>query len=399
MIPAHISQMEPMLPSEAEPELLDQAFDLVQQSSALAAPLSMPVQEELGRLVRSMNCYYSNFIEGHQTQPRDIERALARDFDGNERQRDLQYEAVAHIEVQKSIDFGIDTPDAWPTSEVYVRWLHREFCKRLPDRLLWVKSADSDRLVQVIPGEFREDLVRVGQHWPPSANAIGAFIKRFEEAYEPQRLSKVQQLLSAAAGHHRLLWIHPFVDGNGRVARLMSHALLLRLGVGSSLWSVSRGLARAVDRYKSALTYADATRRNDLDGRGALSAEGLKDFCRFFLEVCADQVDFMRKLLQPGEIIRRIELYVNDEVVARRLPKGSFEMLREAFYQGEVPRGRAPEITGYEERRARETVSALIEKGLLLAKGPRSTLTLGFPMIVLERWLPTLYPIDPAMIS
>ena len=83
----------------------------------------------------------------------------------------------------------------------------------------------------------------------------------------------------------------------------------------------------------------------------------------------------MRKLLQPGEIIRRIGLYVNDEVAARRLPKGSFEMLREAFYQGEVPRGRAPEITGYEERRARETVSALIEKGLLLAKGPRSTLT------------------------
>ncbi len=398
MIPQHISQMEPMLPSEPEPELLDRAFDLVQHSSALAAPLSMPVQEELGRLVRSMNSYYSNFIEGHQTQPRDIERALARDFDGNERQRDLQYEAVAHIEVQKSIDFGIDAPDAWPTSEVYVRWLHREFCKRLPDRLLWVKSADSDRLVQVIPGQFREDLVRVGQHCPPSPNAIAAFMRRFEEAYEPKRLSKVQQLLSAAAGHHRLLWVHPFVDGNGRVARLMSHALLLRLGVGSSLWSVSRGLARAVDRYKSALTYADAPRRNDLDGRGALSAEGLKDFCRFFLEVCTDQVDFMRKLLQPGEIIRRIELYVNDEVAARRLPKGSFEMLREAFYQGEVPRGRAPEITGYEERRARETVSALIEKGLLRAKGPRSTLTLGFPMIVLERWLPTLYPIDPAMI-
>jgi len=220
---------------------------------------------------------------------------------------------------------------------------------------------------------------------------------RFEEAYAPTRLSKVQQLLSAAAGHHRLLWMHPFVDGNGRVARLMSHALLLRLGVGSSLWSVSRGLARSVDRYKSVLTYADAPKRNDLDGRGALSNEGLKEFCRFFLEVCTVQVQFMRKLLQPGEIIRRIELYVNDEVAARRLPKGSFEMLREAFYQGEVARGRAPEITGYEERRARETVSALIEKGLLLAKGPRSPVTLGFPMFVLERWLPALYPVEPAM--
>jgi Fic family protein len=390
--------MEPMMPSDGDSELENRAFDLIQQSSALAAPLTLPVQEELGRLVRSMNCYYSNFIEGHQTQPRDIERALARDFDGNERQRDLQYEAIAHIEVQKSIDSGVGAPDAWPTSEIYLRWLHREFCKRLPDRLLWVKSADSDRQVQVIPGEFRTDLVRVGQHWPPRPDVIGEFMGRFEEAYKPARLSKVQQLLSAAAGHHRLLWIHPFVDGNGRVARLMSHALLLRLGVGSSLWSVSRGLARAVDRYKGALTIADAPRRNDLDGRGPLSSEGLRDFCRFFLEICIDQVDFMRSLLQPGEIIRRVELYVNDEIAARRLPKGSFEMLREAFYQGEVPRGRAPEITGYEERRARETVSALIEKGLLLAKGPRAPLTLGFPMFVLERWLPTLYPVDPATI-
>src|ERR1700688_3618101 len=113
MIRDHISQMEPMLPSEAEPELLDQAFDLVQQSSALAAPLALPVQEELGRLVRSMNCYYSNLIEGHQTQPRDIERALARQFDGNEVQRDLQLEAVAHIEVQTAIDSGNGSPTEW----------------------------------------------------------------------------------------------------------------------------------------------------------------------------------------------------------------------------------------------------------------------------------------------
>jgi Fic family protein len=393
----YVSQMEPMMPAESDGELADKAFDLIQQSSALAAPLAIPVQEELGRLVRSMNCYYSNLIEGHQTQPRDIERALAREFDGNAVQRDLQLEAVAHIEVQTAIDSGNGAPTEWPTSETYLRWVHREFCKRLPDRLLWVKSEDSDRQVQVVPGEFRNDPVRVGRHWPPSPSALGDFMRRFEVAYAPDRLSKVQQLLSAAAGHHRLLWIHPFVDGNGRVARLMSHALLLRLGVGSSLWSVSRGLARSVDRYKGALSNADAPRRNDLDGRGALSAEGLKGFCRFFLDVCTDQVDFMRRLLQPAEIIRRIELYVNDEVAARRLPKSSFEMLREAFYQGEVARGRAPEITGYEERRARETVSALIEKGLLLAKGPRAPLTLGFPTFVLERWLPALYPMDPGM--
>ena len=94
------------------------------------------------------------------------------------------------------------------------------------------------------------------------------------------------------------------------------------------------------------------------------------------------------------EILRRIEIHTNEEIAAKRLPKGSFEILREAYYHGEVPRGRASEITGYEERRARETVSVLLEKGLLLSKNHRAPVSLGFPHAVLERWLPNLYPID-----
>ena len=104
-------------------------------------------------------------------------------------------------------------------------------------------------------------------------------------------------------------------------------------------------------------------------------------------------------LLQPGEILRRIEIYVNEEVAAKRLPKGSFEMLREAFYEGSVARGRAPQITGYEERRARDTLSALLERGLLIASSPRGPVSLGIPMDVVERWLPTLYPIDSPIVS
>jgi Fic family protein len=221
---------------------------------------------------------------------------------------------------------------------------------------------------------------------------------RFDEAYSPTRLTKIQQLVSVATAHHRLLWVHPYLDGNGRVARLMSHAMLLRLKVGSSLWSIARGLARRVDEYKGALTYADEPRRNELDGRGALSLEGLEHFCRFFFATCIDQIDFMSALLEPRELVRRIEIYVNEEVSARRLPNGSFQMLREAFYHGEVPRGRAPEITGYEERRARETLSVLLEKGLLVSKSLRGPVSISFPHNVLERWLPTLYPGEaPAM--
>lgn len=384
---------EPFLVPDSDGELSNLVFDLLQKSAVLAGSLCEPVRMELGRLVRSMNCYYSNLIEGHQTHPRDIERALANEFLADPAQRDLQREARAHIDLQARID-AADTISAWPASGEYVKWLHREFCSRLPDEMLWVENSRTGVRARVEPGAYRDRDVEVGMHTPPTSESLQRFMARFDEAYDPRRLNKAQQLISAAAAHHRLLWIHPFLDGNGRVARLMSHALLLKLGVGSSLWSVARGLARRVDEYKSALANADAPRKGDLDGRGSLSLSGLKDFCAFFLSTCIDQVDFMQKLLEPSELLRRIEIHVSEETAARRLPRGSFEMLRETFYQGEVPRGRAPEITGYEERRARETLSVLLEKGFLIPSSPKGPVRMGFPSQVWERWLPSLYPID-----
>jgi len=153
-------------------------------------------------------------------------------------------------------------------------------------------------------------------------------------------------------------------------------------------------LARNADTYKARLAAADLPKRNSLDGRGAPSLEKLKAFCQFFLLVSIDQVDFMNKLLQPQEILRRMEIYITEEVRAKRLPKGSFEMLREAFYRGSIQRGQAREITGYEERRARETLSTLLDRGLLVTTGPRAPVSLGFPAGVLDRWLPNLYPMD-----
>jgi len=160
---------------------------------------------------------------------------------------------------------------------------------------------------------------------------LQALLGRFVQAYSSPMLSKTQRILSVGAGHHRLAWIHPFMDGNGRVARLLSHALLRELGTGSELWSVSRGLARHVDRYRELLQAADEPRRGDLDGRGTLTEAGLAEFCRFFLEVCVDQIDFLGSLLEPAELMNRVEVWTEEEVRARRLPKGSWRLLREAI--------------------------------------------------------------------
>lgn len=387
------SSMEPMLPEEAVRDLEDVTAQLLSDSSSLAGRIHPIVRESVGSLVRSMNCYYSNLIEGHDTHPRDIDRALANDFSSEPKQRELQQEAVAHIHVQKLIDNEKD-PEVWPATATYARWLHERFCELLPEEFLWVENPQTGERLPVIPGELRTRDVRVGRHEPPPHGDLPGFLARFDQAYAAPSLSRFRKIQAVGAAHHRFLWIHPFLDGNGRVARLMSHALLKRLGIGTSLWSVARGLAREEARYKQLLMAADGPREGDRDGRGNLTQRGLVAFSKFFLERALDQIAFMSELLEPDILLRRMEMHVEEEVRAKRLPRGSFVVLREATLNGEVERGRVPSLTGYEERAARIITSTLVDRGMLTSASSRAPLRLGFPVDVAERWFPRLYPAD-----
>lgn len=382
--------MEPLFPDDPQGQLADLATELVAKTSRLAGLLNPALQESIGDLVRSMNCYYSNLIEGHHTYPVDIDRAVSGNYSADPEKRNLQLEARAHIDVQRKIDTG-NAPSSTTTAE-FIRWVHYEFCRQLPPELLIVRDSSSGREEPVEPGEFRTTDVQVGRHVAPEPQALPALLERFASAYGDTRLAKIQRIVAVAASHHRLLWIHPFADGNGRVARLFSHAFLRELAVGSSLWSVSRGMARAVDRYKAALQEADEPRRGDLDGRGNLTQSGLKAFCTFFLTSCVDQIDFMESLLQPTELLRRMEIWCEEESRAERLPKGSWPLLREAVLAGQFARGKAPGLTGYRERQARAVLNRLIGMGLLVSPTTRSDVRLGLPVGLIDRWFPRLYP-------
>src|SRR6266446_10821778 len=101
--------MEPLLigsGSRHRGALTDVAIELAAKSAGFRRSLPEGVLTALADLVRAMNCYYSNLIEGHDTHPVDIERALRHDYSGDARKRDLQLEAKAHIVVQKWIDGG-----------------------------------------------------------------------------------------------------------------------------------------------------------------------------------------------------------------------------------------------------------------------------------------------------
>ena len=248
--------MEPMRISEecdARPELTDLVLELTKRSSAFRASLPKGLADPLADFVRSMNCYYSNLIENRTTLPINIERALNNDFSANKERRNLQLEAKAHIEVQRWIDEGGLGGNEMAVAGV--KEIHSRFTNNLPEELRWVEDLASGERRPVVPGEWRDHDVQVGRHVPISPGAIPRFMKRFEARYSG--LGSFESILAAGPAHHRLVYVHPFADGNGRVTRLMSYATLRRTLDTAGLWSVARGLSRRKDDYMAHLAECD----------------------------------------------------------------------------------------------------------------------------------------------
>src|SRR3974390_1796576 len=161
----NVSLMEPLLigsDSKHRPELTDLAVELAQKSAGFRRSLPDSLLTSLADLVRAMNCYYSNLIEGHDTHPIDIERALKGDYSKDAKKRDLQLEAKAHIVVQRWIDGGGLRGRALTVGAT--REVHERFCRLLPDELLWVEDETTKERAKVVPGELRRRDVRVGNH-------------------------------------------------------------------------------------------------------------------------------------------------------------------------------------------------------------------------------------------
>lgn len=395
-------RMTSLFPEQAE-DLNDLALSVIQKSATLGSRQHPVTLRSIQELLRIINSYYSNLIEGHNTHPIDIVRAMQKQYDTEPAKRNLQVESVAHITVQRDMERRLEEDKGINIAgKDFLCYLHREFYKELPEEFLIVTDPDTGRKSRVIPGELRTEPVKVGRHVPPESGSLVSLLDTFGRFCAPDRHHGAEKLVAAAAAHHRLMWIHPFLDGNGRVARLFTEAFFYRIPIGGyGLWSVSRGLARRNADYKAALTWADAPRRNDLDGRGSLSNEGLIRFCSFFLEVCLDQVEYMGDLLKLEELVHRIRHYIElrerGMVPARSGEKGPLRpeasgMLQEVLIHGSSPRGDVIKASGLRERTGRTLLGQLLEEGLLVSDTPKGEVRLGFPIHAAGWFFPDLYP-------
>jgi Fic family protein len=377
-------QFEPLLPQRRLEEFRARTRRVVEQSVRLSGSAHPATTATLRELVREMNSYYSNRIEGQGTHPLNIERALHQDFSDKPDVARLQRLALVHIEAEREVEQRVATGNIALTSE-FLRQAHEALYRRLSpaDRI-----TDEGRLIE--PGAWRQEQVAVGRHEPPLWSAVPAFLKRLDDVYGLAG-SLDDTLIRVASAHHRTAWVHPFLDGNGRAVRLQTHCALWSLSSG--LWSMSRGLARNRDKYYLMLDAADNHRQGDLDGRGNLSERLLGDWCDWFIAVAEDQVSFMRRMLNLDEMKARIIALVTfrsqfDKGIRAEAALPLFHL----FLAGPTPRGEFQQMTGLGERTARSLLSRLIETGLVTSKGHTSPVQIAFPLDALQFLLPELYP-------
>ena len=378
-----IHQFDPLLLAGDQTALRERVRVVIDRSVQLKGEVNQVTLATLRDLVRSMNSYYSNRIEGQGTHPRNIERALLQDFSDKPDIARLQRIAVAHTEAERQLEEQRDRVN--PRSSTLAITAHRSLYERLApvDR-----TTEDDHVIE--PGCLRTSATAVGRHVPPAHTAVPAFLKRMDEVYT-RNFGWEDEVLAVACLHHRLAWVHPFRDGNGRTTRLQTHCALSAISGG--LWSPNRGFARHQTDYYAALANADQPRMGDLDGRGNLSARMLDEWCKFFVAVCEDQVQFMSRMLDLTGIRKRLEaLMVILGKEDANLSESLAGPLHYVFLAGNVARGQFQQMTGASERTASRQLAALLRRGLLVSDSRVAPVRMAFPLEHLSFLLPELYP-------
>jgi len=209
-------------------------------------------------------------IEGNHTTLADyVESKL--DSTNEEKQVADPQRELENIEA--AIEFIEDTlNDEIPINRAFVSQLHQ----------LITTGLDPKEEGSANPGELRQINVKIAQsqHTPPDVAILSEHFEALIELMNREH-SLSYQLLAVAIAHHRFAHIHPFDNGNGRVGRVLSYALLIKLGFnvkkGGRLMNPSAVFYTNRDSYYDRLSAADSLDDNDLLAWSEYYLDGLLD--------------------------------------------------------------------------------------------------------------------------
>lgn len=370
-------------------------------------------------LMRVVNGHYSNLIEGHLLHPSDVERALTGRLSDDPDKRLLELEGVAHVEAERFVEAAIfEQPGRNVCEPEFVRAVHGEFYERIPFALRIAPHSSSDSAELAVPGEYRTFDVSFGDHAAPKWADVPQLMRQYADEHDVGQYfpggydaDRVGALLNVTLGHHRLLWIHPFGDGNGRVARIITDAAISRAGAGGNgLWSLSRGFAFNRGDYFQRLADADRACRDSQDDSQEISVAARERLARFFLRMSAEQIAFMDGLLAPETLLDRVAHYckLREEIVVgpnstpltgvqrtRGRPSGGFrmgtgEVLRALVLEGDIARSRVASIARVSAPTASRLVHSLVKEGFASIDARNQRVRVRFPAHALPYLFPSL---------
>ncbi|WJK09918.1 Fic family protein [Pseudomonas fluorescens] len=381
--------LEPLMPVFPS-EILQLAEQVPFQAGKLSAMVSPPMLQRVGGLLRVTSSFYSNLIEGQFTEPVTLAPTAPK-----RHRKELTELAMTHIGTQQAFERALTVHKgmSWETlfSPAFVARLHKRLFLGAGDEQLSLSDGS-----QLVPGQLRDvagQEVLVGNHAAPSCQSVSPMLNRMQQVYG--RLPDARsRLLAVMIYHHRLAWVHPFVDGNGRTVRLVTHLQLQKLGLVSPLWSLSRGLARQQASYYARLANADKPRRGDLDGRGQLTQAGLFEFVGFMLETCLDQMRYTEQALNISNMRERLQtIFAWDERIKRAgIKLETARALHVLLTQGTLSRADFKIFTGLSDRVATDQLRSLVQLGLVESATPKARdLYPGLPIWFAQLLFPDLH--------
>lgn len=390
----------PIIPTELngniDDELLQLSETICTKSAKLVGTYSEQTIESIKEQLRKVNSYYSNLIESEGTHPINIDKAQEGDYSENSKEKKMQKLSLAHIDTQGFVE-SFCKKNQNPFGVEFILDIHKNFYnnKNAED---FLEITHEQKVYKMTPGVFRKESVAVGNYIAPSFQELNKLMNYFEIAYKYKQYStKAIKLIYALCSHHRLVWIHPFLDGNGRVSRLALDGALIAMDLeGYGLWNISRGLARKQEEYKQYLKLADTPRLGDLDGRGQLSTKEFKKYLKFMLGIALDQVEYMSQRLNLATLLNRVEYYIinlqQGMYNIEPLPKHSDKLLKELFIKGEIPRGEVQHIIGTKDRVASSLMKMLTQRKYIKSDTPRGNIKLNLNSHFASKIFPELVP-------
>lgn len=391
----------PVIPTELssgtiKQDLLLLAEKVIIKSATLEANHNPIIIGSIRTMLRNVNSYYSNQIEAEGTHPIDTEKAMRKEYSSDAKEKKLQMLSISHIKTQEQLETLVSNGHN-PLSKKFIQYIHNTFyTQEGMEEFLTVSS--ETKTIHMIPGELRNGNVKVGTHIAPNYNEVDNLMNQFERLYKLfPYMTQSQKLIYIFSSHHRFVWIHPFLDGNGRVSRLFLDAFLHSIDLfGYGLWNISRGLSRDIKKYKEHLKYADMLKQGEQDGRGPLSNKGLEQFVKYMLETALDQIEYMQSCLQLNSLAQRMENYCKKAnssfLKIEPLPEGSDKLFKALLIQGEIDRGDVQEIIGKKKTYTSQLISELLSRYYLVSDGVRKPLRLNFNAHFSNHLFPELVP-------